>query len=63
MSEHEHGGMYRYSADDTLDWEHLGRSVRRGGFLLRSFGLVVGASLTAQALLGLWRWLRRPPGG
>ena len=28
--------------------------------ILRRFALGVGAGLTAQAMLGLWRWLRAP---
>ncbi|MBI2952853.1 MAG: hypothetical protein HYY30_00950 [Chloroflexi bacterium] len=60
--EHKHGD-YGKGKYETVDWERWGRSLRRTGYLTRVFAISAGASLGAQAVIGLWRWLRRPPGG
>jgi len=63
MSADDRALGYQGDEDAGFDWERWGRSLRRARFLLRTFAIAVGASLGAQALIGLWRWLRRPPGG
>ncbi|MBI4496925.1 MAG: hypothetical protein HY689_03370 [Chloroflexi bacterium] len=53
---------YQGGQDETVDWEQVGRSIRRTSMLVRVFAVAVGATLGAQALTGFWNWLRRPPG-
>ncbi|MBI4491674.1 MAG: hypothetical protein HY690_02645 [Chloroflexi bacterium] len=54
---------YQGGEEATIPWEQWGRPVERTASLARIFAVAVGAALAARAIVGLWRWLRRPPGG